>query len=108
MAEFDTFFKQLQDEIVDFANYSWRSYEAAAAQDGKQFVSELRTDLQRWTQLLEVGALTREDFEWLVVGKKDLAELVALKRIGLAKVALDRFINGLIDTVVSTAFKVFL
>lgn len=58
--------------------------------------------------MLAKGDLTKDDFEWLLAGKKDVALLVALKQKGLAKVALDRFSNGLIDVIVATAFKFYL
>lgn len=108
MAAFDDFIEALKTELVDFAEYSWKMYEKAAVKDGTAFVETLKADLERWTRMLAKGDLTRDDFEWLLFGKKDLAELVSLKQKGLAKVALDRFVNGLIDTIVSTAFKTFL
>lgn len=108
MAAFDDFIEELKTEIVEFAEYSWKAYKNAAIKDGKAFLEQSKADLERWTKMLAKGDLTRDDFEWLMVGKKDLAELVALKQKGLAKVALDRFTNGLIDTIVSTAFKTFL
>lgn len=108
MATFDEFLETLKTELVEFAEYSWKTYRDAAVKDSKAFVEKSKSDLERWTKMLAKGELTRDDFEWLMVGKKDLAELVALKQRGLAKVALDRFVNGLIDTIVSTAFKAFL
>lgn len=108
MATFDEFLKTLETELVEFAEYSWKTYKTDAVKDGKDFLDKSKDDLRRWTNMLASGELTRDDFEWLVVGKKNLAELVALKQAGLAKVSLDRFVNGLIDTIVSTAFKVFL
>ncbi len=108
MATFDKFLEILENELGEFAEYSWKTYRAAAIKDGKAFIEKSKADLERWINLLARGELSRDDFEWLIVGKKDLAELVALKQKGLAKVALDRFINGLIDTIVSTAFKTFL
>jgi hypothetical protein len=58
--------------------------------------------------MLKNGQLSKDDYEWLLASKKDLAELVALKRAGLSKVGMDRFTNGVIDTTVSTAFRVLL
>ena len=107
MATFDDFIKELEAEVGEFAEYSWEAYKAAAIKDGKAFVEKSKADLERWTKMLSQEELTRDDFEWLMVGKKDLAELVALKEAGLTKVALDRYVNGLIDTVVSIAFKTF-
>lgn len=108
MATFEEFFDTLMTELVEFAEYSWKTYKNAAVKDGRVFIEKSKADLERWTKMLAKGELTQDDFEWLMVGKKDLAELVALKQSGLAKVALDRFVNGLIDTIVSTAFKTFL
>jgi len=108
MATFDEFIQALKTELVEFAEYSWKTYKDAALKDGKAFLRKSQSDLERWIKMLASGDLTRDDFEWLIAGKKDLAELVALKQAGLARVALDRFMNGLIDTIVSTAFKMFL
>jgi hypothetical protein len=105
MATFNEFWEQLKKELVEFAEYSWTDYKSAAISDGSAFLEKTKTDIERWTEMLAKGKLTRDDFEWLLVGKKDLAELEALKQAGVAKIALDRFINGLIDTIVSTAFK---
>lgn len=108
MSKFDDFIDALQKELVDFAEYSWKNFKDAAVKDAEDFVEKSKGDLERWTKLLAKGGLTKDDFEWLMVGKKDVIELVALKQEGLARVAMDRFMNGLIDTIVSTAFKVFL
>lgn len=108
MATFEEFYEILKSELVELAEYSWKTYKDAAIKDGKAFIEKSKADLERWTKMLAKGELTQDDFEWLMVSKKDLAELVALKETGLAKVALDRFVNGLIDTIVATAFKTFL
>lgn len=108
MATFNEFWVQLEHELIGFAEGSLKTHRDTAIKDGRTFLEKTKSDLERWTKMLAEGRLTRDDFEWLVKGKKDLAELNALKQEGLAQVALDRFVNGLIDTVVSTAFKAFL
>ncbi|MGE3598352.1 MAG: hypothetical protein AB7N70_22640 [Dehalococcoidia bacterium] len=108
MAEFDQFLKELQREVTAYADDRWKDHRQAAIADGRAFITKTKQDLRRWTKLLASGDLTREDFEWLMLGRKDLARLTALKRKGLARAALDQFTNGLLDTVVSTAFRAFL
>lgn len=108
MATFDDFLNTLEKEIVAFAEKGWNSYKNSAIEDGSTFVEKTKADLKRWTQMLALGQLSKDDFEWLVVGKKDLAELEALKQAGLTQVALDRFVNGLVDVIINTAFTVFL
>ncbi|HAO21068.1 MAG TPA: hypothetical protein DCQ37_11715 [Desulfobacteraceae bacterium] len=105
MANFDDFLKEVGKSLTEFAKNNWNTYKDAAVKDGKLFIEKSKADIERWLKLLASGGLNRDDFEWLIMGKKDLAELNALKQAGLTKVALDRFINGVIDIIISTAFK---
>ena len=54
------------------------------------------------------GELTQDDFNWLVLARKHVAELHMLNQAGLAMVRIDRFKNALLDLVIDTAFDVFL
>jgi len=108
MATFDDFLTALESSILGFAESSWNAYKKQAILDGNAFIDKSKTDLEHWTIQLAKREISKNDFKWLVKGKKDLAELIALKQEGLGKAALDGFINGLIDTIVSTACKVFL
>ncbi|ANY16597.1 hypothetical protein [Bordetella pseudohinzii] len=108
MATFEQFLESLDKDIIEYAEHSWSALRQAATADARAFVQKSRQDLERWSRLLALGELSRDDFDWLVRSKRDLAELMSLKQKGLAKVALDQFVNGLIALIVSAAFKVFL
>ena len=108
MSKVDDFLEQLTDSIAELVRDELKEFEAAALKDGKAFVEKSMHDLLRWTGLLDSGHLTKDDFAWLVAGKKDLAEMEALEQAGLALVRLDKFRTALIDLVVGTAFNVFL
>ncbi len=106
MVDFDRFLELLKENLLALAQEHWTDVRDAALRDGQTFVRRTREDLERWLTLLAAGDLTREDFEWLVQGRRDLAEMEALKQAGLAKVRLDRFRSALVDVVVKTAFQV--
>ncbi len=108
MADFDAFVSTFLDRLKALALDEWADVRDAAVGDGLAFVEKTEADLARWTGLLGEGSLTPEDFTWLVQGKRDLAELESLKQLGLGLARLDRFRAGLLDTVVGTAFDVFL
>lgn len=65
-------------------------------------------DLERWTEGLTSGALSKADFEFLLKGKRDLAEMEALKQLGLSKIRINKITNGVIEVVVGSAVKTFL
>lgn len=108
MSDFDKFWEALKAGLLDLAKKLGQQYLAAALQDGQNFLSAQQAELQRWTIELATEKLSKEEFEDLVMGQKDLAEMVLLKQAGLAQVQIDRFVNGVLNLVINTAIKVFL
>jgi len=107
MAGFDDFLKALKDGLKQLVTDTVQDFKQAATKDGEAFLANARTDLETWTKALAKGELSKEEFEWLLKGQKDLAEMVALKQAGLGLVRVDQFRSSLIDLVVGTAFKIF-
>ncbi len=108
MPNFETFLDTLNDDIVQLAETHFDDLRDQAVQDGTTFLEQTEDDLKRWTRLLEEEKLTRAEVASLVRGRRDLAEMEALKQAGLAAAEADRFRNALLDQVVSTAVNVFL
>jgi hypothetical protein len=74
-----------------------------AVHDGEVFLQQAENDLSEWMLDLRNGDITQKNFESLVRDKKDLAEMGALKRAGLGKVAIDTFVNGFVQIVINAA-----
>jgi len=108
MSDFDKFWDAVKTGVVQLAQSSLQDYWQTAVQDGTNFLEKRQEELQRWTVMLAAGELSRADFEDLVMGQADLAEMELLKQAGLAQVQVDRFVNGLLNLVIEAAVKVFL
>jgi len=108
MKTFMEFWIQLLVNVESFASEKWNELKDDAVEDAKKFLTEAKDDIQRWISLLSEGKLTSDDLGWLIKGKRDLAELLFLKEKGLAKPDLDKFFEGLLETIISTAFKLIL
>ena len=108
MTRFAAYLKALKDGLTQLVANSVQDFRQAATKDGQAYFTKARADLERWTKALARGQLSQADFEWLVQGKGDLAEMEALKQAGLAFVRVDQFRSSLIDLVIGTAFKTFL
>lgn len=101
MFSFEELIIELKNSIIDLANNSWNDYKDAVIDDGTSFLNSIKEDFEKWTSQLVDGSLSQKDFEWQIKGKKDLAELNALKNIGLAKASLDKCTNDLLNTIIS-------
>ena len=108
MPDIDAFLDALRDEITDLAATHLEEARDAALEDGEAFLKQTQDDLKRWARLLEQGELSQNEFEWLVRGQKDLAEMEALKQAGLAAARAERFRSALIDRIVGTASRILL
>jgi hypothetical protein len=102
------FWAQLLLNVESFASEKWNDLKDDAVDDAKKFLTEVKDDVQRWISLLAEGKLTTDDLGWLIKGKRDLAKLLFLKEKGLTKPDLDKFFEGLLETIISTVFKIIL
>jgi hypothetical protein len=111
--------KKLNDTVGRLADEFWKpfgkrvyrdanSFKKDLVNEAQEFLRKSRDDVERWAGLMNEEKLTPEEFESLVKGKKDLAEMEALKRAGMALVRIDRLRESLIEVVIKTAFGIFL
>ena len=100
--DFDDIFKTLQTEVETLAKSSLKKYTKEAIDDGKKFLNDTKDNLKRWTTLLSQGTLTKQDYEWLILSQKDLAQMHALKQAGLSLGNVDQFKLSLLNVVVGT------
>lgn len=107
MPDFEKFLDALKGNIREYAEEDWKGHVDDLISDGSAFLDKTKEDLKGWATQLAEGSLSKDDFMWLVQGKKDLAEMEALKQAGLALVELDRCRKELLDLVVNTAFDAF-
>jgi hypothetical protein len=105
MKTFVDFWIQLITNVESFAEEKWNEIKEEAVEDSKDFLTSVKDDVQRWISLLAEGKLTTDDLGWLIKGKREVAQLLFLKQKGLAQPDLDKFFEGLLETIISTAFK---
>lgn len=108
MSDFDTFLNTVKAGIPALARELGQQYLETALQDANDFLASQQEDLERRTAKLATGELTQDDFEYFVKAKAELAQMALLTQAGLAQVQIDRFVNGVINLIIDTAFKVFL
>src|SRR6266404_4436666 len=101
---FDAILKSIEGQTKALAQKLLKGYTDQALSDVKDFAQTSKADLQRWTQEVLQKRMNRDEYESLVKGQLDVAEMRALKQAGLAQVQIDTFTNGVLDIIVSAAF----
>jgi hypothetical protein len=108
MSKFDEFIEKIEKGLMQLAQTSLKEFKNAVTSDAKDFLNENKADLQTWTKQLAAGELSEEDFGDLVLGRKDIAEMDALKKAGVALAKVDLFKCRLVDLIIDTAFNIFM
>lgn len=93
---------KLKDEVTKLALSSFNQYKNEAKADALKLLEELKVNLATWTLQLAEGKLSRDDFEFLVLGQKELVEMNALKQAGLTLIKTDEFKNSLLKLITKT------
>jgi len=88
----------------DLAKTLFRNYVGQAKKDVEDFLQNSKDGIERAAKLFAEGKIDKEDLEDLILGKKDLALMHALKQVGLAKAAVDTFVNGVMQILVDAVF----
>ena len=106
MANIDigSIFKSVEDQSKALAEKLFKQYIHQALSDVRDFLERSKDDLKRWVEDLVRGDLDKDEFESLIKGQADVAEMRALKQAGLAAVQIDTFKNGVVDIIVNAAF----
>ncbi|MEM7439395.1 MAG: hypothetical protein AAF393_07340 [Pseudomonadota bacterium] len=100
----DSFEDSLKAGVRQLSKATFGEVLSQAENDADRFVKETGERLRRWGNALANGLLTKDEFEDLVAGRKDLAKMHALKSLGKSQAALERFRTGLISLVINSAF----
>jgi len=108
MSKFDEFIEKIEEGLKGLSRTTLKEFKDTVTSDARDFLEKNKADLQRWTQLLADGKLSEEDFGDLVLGRKDIAEMYALKKAGVALAKVDLFKCRLVDLIIDTAFNIFM
>ena len=106
MANIDigSIFKSVEDQSKVLAEKLFKQYTHQALSDVRDFLEKSKDALRRWLEDLDRGDIDKDEFESLIKGQADVAEMRALKQAGLAAVQIDTFTNGVLDIIVNAAF----
>ena len=105
---FNSIIRGLRDDVDDLAKLTVRKYRRDAAKDARKALTSMKKDLKRWSDLLEKGLLTTDDFEFLVNSQQDSVKMTALKNSGLGLVRMDQFKFAFFNMVIDVMFDAVL
>src|SRR6476660_4199300 len=99
---FKDVFNNLKRDIAILAKRTFEDNVKEAKKDGQNILDVLKTQLEAYTEEMAAGALTKKEFNDLVLGEKAELEMVALKRAGITLVEADKFKESVLNLIINT------
>ena len=100
--DFQNILETLKTEVTNLALSTVNSYKNEATADALNLLNMMKENLSTWTIELADGKISAKDFEFLVLGQKELIEMNALKQAGLAMIKVDEFKNSILNLIIKT------
>ena len=97
----DSVLSEIGKNITTLAATTVKKFANQAVSDGEAFVATTQEQIANWAEQLANDQISQKNFESLVRGEKDLAEMQGLEEAGLAQASIDSFINGVIEIVIN-------
>jgi hypothetical protein len=92
------------DKSKELAATIFKKSTEQAVSDTEDFLQRSKAGVDHAAALLAAGQIDKDDFEDLILGKKDLAEMHGLKQAGLASATIDTFVNGVLQILIGASF----
>ena len=102
---FTDLFNELKTNALALAKASFKSFTKQAEEDAKTLLDNMKDKLERWATLLAQGAITPDDFELLLGAQKNLTEMTALQKAGLAVIKAEQFRDSIVNLITDTVFS---
>jgi nicotinamide riboside kinase len=100
--DFENVLETLKNEVVNLAMSTVNNYKNEAKADALSMVNMMKDNLRNWTLELANGEISAKDYEYLVLGQKELIEMNALKQAGLAMIQVDALKNSILNLIIKT------
>lgn len=100
--DLNTLFNAILQDTKNIAVSTFSNYKKEASADAEKLFERLEVKLKKWTQQLINEDISKDDFKFLINGEKDLIELKALEKIGIAAIELDKLRVKIINSIFQT------
>ncbi|WP_430412403.1 hypothetical protein [Kordia sp.] len=100
--------KEIKGNLLSLVGEKFEDLKSESKKDVQDFLDASKEKLERWTLFLASGAITADEYKWLIESQKDLVVLKGLYTAGVSKIKLGHLKNSILNTVVNTALGIVL
>lgn len=96
---------EAQVQIKELAIASAKEYSATAIAAGNELLTSMKSDLERWTQMLANQQITQAEFDLLAKSYKTEIIIASLEQAGMATIKATELSLSILNTVIEVSIK---
>jgi hypothetical protein len=96
---------EAQEQIKELAIASAKEYSATAIAAGNELLTSMKSDLERWTQMLANQQITQAEFDLLAKSYKTEIIIASLEQAGMATIKATELSLSILNTVIEVSIK---
>jgi len=98
-------FNTIKDDVSGIIMSTFKNFRKEANDDVSNLLDNMQGKVELWTQQLANGKLSRKDFEFLVLGQKDLIKMNALQKAGMAAIRIDELKSNILNSITKSVLN---
>jgi len=98
-------FDTIKDEVSGVIMSTFKNFRKEANADVSNLLDNMQEKVRIWTQQLAGGKLSGKDFEFLVLGQKDLIKMNALQKAGMAAIKIDELKDNVLNSITKSVMN---
>ena len=105
MGKIELILEEIKKELENFVKDEIYKYKKEILEISKEFIEKNNDDIEKWSVAVSEKRMEQDEFEDLVLNKRDNLELLVLEKIGEGKIRRDKFINSLSKCIINSIVK---
>ena len=98
-------FNTIKDDVSGIIMSTFKNFRKEADADVSNLLNNMQGKVEIWTQQLAGGKLSGKDFEFLVLGQKDLIKMNALQKAGMAAIRIDELKSNILNSITKSVLN---
>jgi hypothetical protein len=107
MGDFNAFKSEVLRKTTKLGKTTLAGFLTQAISDTQRFLEAQAQEFATWTNDLEAGSITQEQFEFLVQAQLAVFQMHALTEAGIAAAQIQQFRDALVQIISDAAIKYF-
>lgn len=105
MGNINLILEEIKKELENFVKDEIYRYREEILEISKEFIEKNNDDIKKWSMAVLEKRMEEDEFEDLVLNKRDNLELLVLQKIGESKIRRDKFIDSLSKCIINSIVK---